>query len=138
MLLPKNEVSVYLLTQILKNAFIDVDDISETGFIVKPDNLYFDVDIDTKNERIQLYLNHNAQEYDERTFFKVLVASNDANSAKTFVKTSVTNQSDRIFLTFEYTYRYDKNLNVAQFVSDLKFFEQVVIAIIKDEFQGIF
>lgn len=138
MLLSKNEISCYTLVNTLKNAFIDVDDIKEKGFLVKPEKLYFDVGVDTENERIILNLIHNAQEYDERIFLKALIASNEANTNKTFVKSSVTNYENRIFLNFEYTYRYDKGLNIAQFVSDLKFFERVVIAIIQDEYSGIF
>lgn len=138
MILSKNEVSIYSLVNTLKNAFIDVEDIKENNFLVKPEKLFFDVGIETENERVQLYLNHNAQEYDERTFLKALIASNEANANKTFIKSSVVHYEDRIFLTFEYTYRYDKGLNIAQFVSDLKFFEKVLIAMIQEHFQGIF
>lgn len=138
MLLSKNEVTCYSLVNTLKNAFIDVDDIKETGFSVKPEELYFDVKIDSEQDRLNLVLIHNAQQYDEKTFLRALIACNEANSNKTFAKTSCLNYENRIFLTFEYTYRYDKGLNMAQFVSDLKFFEKVVIAIIKDEFNQVF
>jgi len=69
--------------------------------------------------------------------FKLVIASNETNKEKTFIKSSIIEYEDRIFLQIEYTIRYDKGLNMPQFVSDLRFFDRVALASIRDHFRGV-
>lgn len=69
--------------------------------------------------------------------FKLVIASNETSKEKTFIKSSIIEYEDRIFLQIEYTIRYDKGLNMPQFVSDLRFFDRVALASIRDHFRGV-
>ena len=137
MILPANQINSLTIANALKNAFIDVIDIEDLGFSVKIEDIFFDVRIDNDNERINLQLIHNIAEFNNENMFKLLIASNETNKEKTFIKTNVTEYEDRIFLQIEYTSRYDKGLNMPQFVSDLRFFDRVALASIRDHFRGV-
>lgn len=137
MILPSNQINSLTIANSLKNAFIDVIDVEDKGFSVKIEDVYFDVRIDQENERINLLLIHNIAEYSNQNMMKLVIASNDANKEKTFIKSNVIEYENRIFLQIEYTTRYDKGLNMPQFVSDLRFFERVMLATIREHFRGI-
>ncbi|AXY57696.1 hypothetical protein CDG60_14665 [Acinetobacter chinensis] len=137
MILPSNQINSQTIANALKNAFIDVIDVEDRGFSVKIEDIYFDVRVDAENERINLQLIHNIAEFSNENMFKLVIASNETNKEKTFIKSSILEYEDRIFLQIEYTIRYDKGLNMPQFVSDLRFFDRVALASIRDHFRGV-
>lgn len=137
MILPSNQINSQTIANALKNAFIDVIDVEDRGFSVKIEDIYFDVRVDAENERINLQLIHNIAEFSNENMFKLVIASNETNKEKTFIKSSIIEYEDRIFLQIEYTIRYDKGLNMPQFVSDLRFFDRVAAASIRDHFRGV-
>ncbi|AXY61014.1 hypothetical protein QR674_00165 [Acinetobacter chinensis] len=137
MILPSNQINSQTIANALKNAFIDVIDVEDRGFSVKIEDIYFDVRVDAENERINLQLIHNIAEFSNENMFKLVIASNETNKEKTFIKSSIIEYEDRIFLQIEYTIRYDKGLNMPQFVSDLRFFDRVALASIRDHFRGV-
>lgn len=137
MILPSNQINSQTIANALKNAFIDVIDVEDRGFSVKIEDIYFDARVDAENERINLQLIHNIAEFSNENMFKLVIASNETNKEKTFIKSSILEYEDRIFLQIEYTIRYDKGLNMPQFVSDLRFFDRVALASIRDHFRGV-
>lgn len=127
MQLSESQVNASRLADIFANAFIEVSDLTENSFMVKPENakILVEVDVDKKAIVISAF-----QTLKDISLQEAAMITSQLNTNYIMVRFYVMEVEGRILLGMDHRMTYERGLIAFHLVSNVKWFEKIA-------FQGI-
>lgn len=129
MQLSESQVSASKLADIFSQAFIDTSDLDATEFKVQGENVRIGIEVDSDRKLIKMRI---IQMLANLSLSKAANIMNVINSEKILAKFSAVEYEGNVFLDADYVISYEKGLIAYHLISNVKFFEKVVVASVRE------
>lgn len=132
MQLSESQVSASKLADIFSNAFMEVSELTENEFKVKPENFVVDVRVESEKKNITVskmfVLNNISLE-------QAALMANDVNGRVFMVRFIAGNIEEYVVLVVDYAMTYEKGLIAHQLVNNVRWFEKATFQCVYEFFR---
>lgn len=129
MQLSESQVSASKLADIFNQAFIDTSDLDSNEFKVKGETVPVGIEVDSDRKLIKMRI---VEILAGLSLPEAASIMNEINSQRILAKFSAVEYEGHIFLDADYVMSYEKGLIAYHLISNVKFFEKIVVASIRE------